>query len=238
MFSRWSQENYFKYAIQSFGIDCLISNAKNSIPDTYKIQNPDYVSIHQEHKSISGKLAKQKQKLAEKVMEIEENDMDVQDRKMKKYLHQKSELLQSVEAYQSELEAIKLKKKETPKRLDIKQVSPEKEILTVINDQKHLLDTIKMIGFWAETALVNQIKLMMKNPDEARTLIRSIYQSNADLQVDNQSNRLYVKLHHSNFASVDHIIRNLFNVLNKTQTVFPGTDLTIFYVLVSDKFHE
>ena len=47
IFSRWCQENYFKYATQNFGIDCLISNTKNSIPETYKIQNPEYVSLHQ-----------------------------------------------------------------------------------------------------------------------------------------------------------------------------------------------
>ena len=234
MFARWCQENYFKYATQSFGIDCLISNVKKSIPNTYTIPNPDYLSLNQEHKSVSGKLSKQKQKLAEKVMEIDQGENH--EKQMKKYLRQKAEILQSVELYQSELDAIKQKKKEIPKRIDIKEANPDKEILTAINDRKQLMDTIKMIGYWAETSLANQIKPWMKNPQEARNLMRSIYQSNADLKVDNQNERLYVLLHHSNFAAVDDIIRNLFDVLNKTQTVVPGTNLKIFYKLVSDKF--
>ena len=72
MFAGWSQENWFKYAIESFGIDYLVSNFKSSIPDTYKIPNPAYKSIYREQKSIAGKLAKQKQKLAEKQMEIDQ----------------------------------------------------------------------------------------------------------------------------------------------------------------------
>jgi hypothetical protein len=233
MFARWNQENYFKYATHSFGIDCLISNKKISIPDTYTIPNPDYIALNQQHKSISGKLAKQKQKLAEKVMEIDQGELG--EKKMQKFMCQKAEILQSVEIYRSELEEIKLKKKGISKRIQIKETEPGKGILTVINDRKLLMETIKIIGYRAESALANQIKPLMKNPDEAKNLVRSIYQSNADLIVDKQNNRLCVCLHHSNYASVDNIIRELFSILNETQTVFPGSDLKLFYILVSEK---
>jgi hypothetical protein len=233
MFARWCQENYFKYSTESFGIDFLISNKKNSIPDTYTMPNPDYISLNQEHKSISGKLAKQKQKLADKLMEKGQDEL--QEKKIKRYLQQKAEILQSVEIYRSELEDIKLKKKEIPKRIQVKETEPGKGIQTVINDRKLLMETIKNIGYRAESALAGQIRPLMKNPDEAKNLIRSIYQSEADLTVDKQNNRLYVRLHHSNFAHVDTIIRELFNVLNESQTVMPGTDLTLFYMLVSEK---
>jgi len=236
MFARWCQENYFKYATESFGIDCLISNFKKSIPDTYTIPNPAYISINKEHKSISGKLAKYKQKLADKMMEIDRTQSE--EKQMKKYLRQKADLLQSVESYQSELDAILLKKKDIPKRIDIGEAEPEEKIFSAINEQKQLMDTVKMIGYWSETALINQISPLMSSPEQARSLIRSIYQSNADLRVDKQNNRLCVLLHHSNLASVDNIIRILLNTLNESQTVFPGSDLTLFYSLVSDKFQE
>jgi DNA-binding transcriptional regulator/RsmH inhibitor MraZ len=233
MFARWHQENYFKYAMESFGIDCLISNKKKSIPDTYTIPNPDYISLNQKHKSISVKLAKQKQKLAEKLMEMDTGEL--QERQMKKYLRQKAEILQDVELYQNELEVIKQKKKDIPKRIDVKETKPGEDILTVVNDRKQLIETIKMIGYWAESSLANQIRPLMSKPDEAKSIIRSIYQSNADLIVDKQNNRLCVCLHHSNFAAVDKMMRELFNVLNETQTVFPGTNLKLFYILVSEK---
>ena len=234
MFSRWCQEIYFKYATESFGIDDLISNKKNSIPDRYTIPNPSYTSLNQEHKSIAGKLAKQKQKLADKVMLIDLGS-EMEERQMKQYLRQKAELLQSVEIYQNELETIKQKKKDIPKRIEIEETEPEKGILTIINDQKQLMDTIKIIGYRAESALANLIKPHMSKPEEARSLIRSIYQSNADLIVDKQNNKLCVYLHHSNFAATDSIIRKLFDDLNETETTFPGTNLKMSYFLVSDK---
>jgi hypothetical protein len=249
MFARWNQENYFKYATHSFGIDSLISNKKNSIPDTYTIPNPDYVALNQQHKSISGKVANQKQKLAEKVMVIEHSrnmviehsrNMEIDqgelgEKKMQKFICQKAEILQSVELYRSELEEIKLKKKGIPKRIQIKETETGKGVLTMINDRKLLMETIKIIGYRAESALANQIRPLMKNPEEAKNLIRSIYQSNADLFVDKKNKRLYVCWHHSNFASVDNIIRKLFDVLNDSQTVVPGSDLKLWYILGSEK---
>jgi hypothetical protein len=207
MFARWCQEIYFKYATQSFGIDNFVSYMKSSIPDTYTIPNTDYVAINKEHKSIAGKIAKQQQKLAEIVITIDR--MESEEKKMAKYLRQKAEILQSIELYQSQMEAIKLKKKDIPKRIDVRDANPDKEILTTINDQKQLMDTIKMIGYRAETALANQIKPYMSSPEQARNLIRSIYQSNADLKVDMLNNRLCVLLHHSNFEATDNIIREL-----------------------------
>jgi len=59
-----------------------------------------------------------------------------------------------------------------------------------------------------------------------------------NLVVDREHNRLYVMLHHSNFAHVDKIIRELFKKLNKTQSVMPGSDLTLYYQLVSEKKPE
>jgi hypothetical protein len=234
MFARWCQENYFKYATESFGIDSFISNVKNSIPDTYTIPNPEYISLYKEHKSISGKLAKQKQKLAGTVILIDQGG-DMEERQMQKYLRLKAEILQNVEAYQSELDAIKVKKKDMPKRIEIKESENGEGLLTAINDSKQLMDTIKMIGYWAETSLCNHIKPLMSKPEEARSLIRSIYQSNADLVVDEQNKRLCVMLHHSNFAVSDKIMSELFKVLNDTKTEFPGTKLTLNYFLVSDK---
>jgi len=231
MFARWCQEIFFKYAMESFGIDFLICNEPKSIPDTYTIPNPDYLSLCQEHKSISGKLAGQMRKLAEKVIET---DAELGERKMKKYLSQKAEILQSVDIFKSELETIKLKKKDVSKRIEVDVTEPNNALLTVINERKQLMDTIKIIGYRAESALVNQIRPLMSKPEEARTLIRSIYQSNADLMVDKQNSRLCVLLHHSNFAATDKIISVLFKILNETETVFPGSDLKLFFSLVSD----
>ncbi len=46
---------------------------------------------------------------------------------------------------------------------------------------KHLIDTIKMIAYRAETAMANLLRDKMKHPDESRSLLRALYTSDADL---------------------------------------------------------
>lgn len=40
MFARWCQENFFKYMMENFGIDFLISYFQNEIDDTTELINP------------------------------------------------------------------------------------------------------------------------------------------------------------------------------------------------------
>jgi len=41
MFARWSQENFFKYMRQHYGLDRLVDYATEEIPDTTPVVNPD-----------------------------------------------------------------------------------------------------------------------------------------------------------------------------------------------------
>ena len=45
MFARWSQENFFKYMMQEFGIDTLVSYFKEKITDTTPLVNPEYRTL-------------------------------------------------------------------------------------------------------------------------------------------------------------------------------------------------
>ena len=89
---------------------------------------------------------------------IIDQEGEIEERQMQKYLRQKAEILQNVESFQSELEAIKLKKNEMPKRIEIKPSEDVEGLLTAVNDPKQLMDTIKMIGYRSETSMCNQIK--------------------------------------------------------------------------------
>jgi hypothetical protein len=44
MFARWRQENFFKYMVESFGIEDIVSYMKKIVPDTSRIVNPQYRS--------------------------------------------------------------------------------------------------------------------------------------------------------------------------------------------------
>ena len=69
--------------------------------------------------------------------------------------------------------------------------------------------------------------------DDARALLRQVFQTDADLTPDLVAGTLTVKLHHLTQAAHDQAIEKLLVDLNATQTVFPGTKLILVFKLGS-----
>jgi len=69
----------------------------------------------------------------------------------------------------------------------------------------------------------------MSRPDEARSLLKTLYQTEADILPDHEAGTLTVRLHHSANASTDGVIQKLCDELNETETLFPRTNLRLIY---------
>ena len=95
---------------------------------------------------------------------------------------------------------------------------------------KHLVDTVKMIAYRAETAMVQIVR-----PEDERLLSRSmpaacwwaIYSTEADILPDPQAKTLTIRLHPLANQSSDNTLRHLCDQLNETETLFPGTELRL-----------
>ena len=68
---------------------------------------------------------------------------------------------------------------------------------------------------------------------EARSLLREIFTTEADLLPDEKEGTLTVSLHHLANASSDRLVQELSQQLNASETIFPGTSLRLIYKLVS-----
>jgi hypothetical protein len=75
----------------------------------------------------------------------------------------------------------------------------------------------------------------MSHHDEARTLLRTLYSTEADLVPDEGEGTLTVRLHHLANRAADEAVRHLCADLNSTETLFPGTNLRLVYEMVSSK---
>jgi hypothetical protein len=84
-----------------------------------------------------------------------------------------------------------------------------------------------MIAYRAETAMANLLRDTMKHPDESRSLLRTLYTSDADLLPDEDAGTLTVRLHHMANQCSDTVFENLCEELNATETKFPATDLRL-----------
>ena len=229
MFSRWCQENFFKYLVESFEIDSITSYMKNSIPVTSLLVNPDYKELDKQHRSILSQLAKSKLKYAE----ISLKDKEMTEKEMERFTKKKSEKKMEIEQLEKRKAEIIQKKKNTKKKIPFGDLDDNQKFETSVNERKFFLDTIKVIAYRAETALCNIINKQMSVPAQARTFIRKLYSSDADIETDKQNNILTVKIHNTNHWADDKMLKNLCETLNKTETVFPSTNLTIQFKLVT-----
>ena len=73
----------------------------------------------------------------------------------------------------------------------------------------------------------------MAREDDARSFVRSLYQTSVDIIPDTEKGLLTIRLHQMATPSADAVARKLCVTLNETETVFPGTNLRLFYEMVS-----
>ena len=72
----------------------------------------------------------------------------------------------------------------------------------------------------------------------ARALLRHLFHNEVDLLPDSRTNTLTVQLHHLTHATHDRPVAELCAALNETQTVFPGTNLTLIFKIGSSEIHR
>lgn len=230
MFSRWSQENFLKYMMENFGIDRLIEYETTPLDETIEVINPEYRQLESKIKSVSQKLSKETSKFG-KITLAMETEKEKED--MEKYLKRKGELYESIEIYTKELDELKKKRKETAKHIQIGELSESEKFSSLAQEKKHIMDTIKMIAYRAETAMAMIIRERMSKPDEAKALLRQIFVDEVDLNPDTKNNILTITIHSLTNEKSNRIVESLCNTLNETETVFPGTNMRLFYNLVS-----
>jgi hypothetical protein len=229
MFARWSQENFFKYMMDNFGIDALVSYCKEKISDTTMLINPAYRELENQLKRITSKLNYRKAKFAD----LELGEIPIDEKKANKFLANKSELRSEISELENESQNIKSKKKQIPRKIQFAKLPENEKFDSAINKRKSFMNIVKMIAYRAETAMANIIKKHMSHTNEARKLLQQLYKTDANLWVDKNSNKLIVELHKLSYWKDDKIMLKLCDELNLSEIKFPGTDLTIFYKMVS-----
>ena len=228
MFARWSQENFFKYAREHFALDRLADYRTEAISDPLRVVNPDYRHLDGQVRSSTGKLTRRLAKFA--AMTLEE---PIEPKHVEPFVRRKAALQEEIETLQHALETLKASRKDTPHHITVDELPEEARFRQLSTHSKHLVDTIKMIAYRAETAMANSLREHLTRPDEARRLLRALYTTEADLLPDPDAGTLAVRLHHSANAATDRAIEELCAELNATETVFPRTNLRLVLKLGS-----
>ena len=229
MFSRWSQENFFRYMVQDYDLDKVVEYGVEEVNPESEVVNPSYKSLTYRIKKSSEKLARLKAKLFAKI----EDDLIADIDSVKQELQQQSQLQESILFFQSDIQQLRQEQKKTPTHVKIQDMPSDCRYNKLKSESKLFMNTIRMIVYRAETAVTNVLApYYARSNDEIRMLVKEIIKSDADLLPDHGIKTLTVRLHSLSTPRANDAAKELCKILNETETVFPGTDMRLVYETV------
>ena len=224
MFARWCQENFFRYMRQHYNLDRLVEYGVEALPDTTRVINPPWRDLDNQIRKQNALLNRQRLQFAEVHLAQQLEPAQVQA-----YELSKGQLQQAIEKRCQDIEQLKTQRKAVPKYILVKDLPEQDRFQQLRAEKKHFLDTIKLIAYRAETALVELARDKMHRLDDARSVIRQLFRTEVDLIPDQQNKTLTVRLHPLTAEVHDQVLRYICQELTSTETVFPTTNLQLIY---------
>ena len=146
-----------------------------------------------------------------------------------KWEKRKAELVEEIEQFENELADINSQLKTTPSHLAWDELSEADKFQRLAPSRKQLVDTVKMIAYRAETALASIVREELARTDDARSLLRDLFCSEADLLPDLEQGILRVQIHPMSNPRSNRAIAHLLEHLNAAEFTYPGTNLRLVY---------
>lgn len=220
MFARWSQENFFAYMMQHYDIDGLIEYGTEPVPGAAMVVNAQWRDCDK---------AIRKARQAERKLQA---DLARRTARDGGEIHQKAEIVEAIEAAQAELARLRAQRKATPRKVTIDSLPDDQRPTQLPPLNKILSDTVKMIAYRAETALVALLRRHLKKEEEARALVRELFVTSADIEPNTAANTLTIRIHRMAAPVHDKAISALLEDLTNLGFRHPETGAKIIYALV------
>jgi transposase-like protein len=216
MFSRWRQENFFRYMRAHYGLDALDTYATSDDDMNRMVPNPA-------RKDADRALAEARRSLAK--AEALEGHASIEGRRPD------PQILDAFAGARQQVAELEAAAKAIPARVRLGEARPGS--VRLAPERKRIHDAIRMATYNAESALARLLgPHYARADDEARSLLREAFASSADLQVT--GNELHVRIDPLSAPRRTRAIAGLCDELTATKTVFPGTDLTLVFSVKND----
>lgn len=205
MFSRWRQENFFRYLRAHYGLDALDSYATVADDLDRSVPNPA-------KKPVAAQATAAKRRLA-----------GIEDRLPAPLPAELAAVHAEAVAY---VEGLVGDARAVPARVPLGELHPDAVVHH--GERKRIHDAVRMATYNAESALARLLRPhYARAEDEARSLLREAMRAPADLQV--VGGELHVRLDALSAPRRSRAIAALCEDLNATATSYPGTDLVMRY---------
>lgn len=221
MFARWCQENFFAYMMQHYDIDGLVQYGAQDIPGTVQVVNPRWRDQDKTVRKTRRELNRLQAQLGTLCQCDDEN----------KTAYKKAELFESIEEVKALLEKQRHERNQLKRKVAIESLPEDQRPTQLLPLNKMLVDTIKMIAYRAETALVGLLTSHLNKEEEARALVRQLLVSAADIIPNTVENTLTVRIHRMASPSQDKAVQALLATLTEMEFRHPETNAQMVYML-------
>ena len=111
LFSRWSQENFFRYMMEHFAIDALSEYGTETISGTTRpVVNPARRELDRQSRSVKSKLTRRQARFAALTLHPQAEESEIT-----KWEREKGDLQEEIEQLEHELSVLKERMQSTPK---------------------------------------------------------------------------------------------------------------------------
>jgi len=228
MFGRWVQENFFKYLISDYDFDKIICFGVEPIDVEQQVVNPEYRKLSNRIKKVQEKI----QRLEAKFYPLLDQVIDKPLEQIPKLTTQQGKYQQRIEQLETQKSALLKERSKHRSRIKVKHMATEKQYNQLKTESKKVINIIRMIAYRAETAVANIISPLLNNKNAEnikRMVVKQIINTPSDLMPNYQNKTLEVTLHHLSAERFNKPAKQLAQLLNQTQTIFPGTDLRMVF---------
>ena len=202
MFNRWSQENFFKYMSQHFNIDRLSEYSLHPVDETAKVINPVYRQLESQIKSKAAMLSRRWAEFGQLTLKEGQSPKQIAS-----YERKKGELKEEIDQLEATVKSLKENRKQISKHITLEQLPQEEKFAQIAPTRKQFIDTIRMIAYRSETAMAVLLRETLTDEDDARSLVRELFETEVDLIPDYEEGTLTVKLHHLSIRKLDDAAR-------------------------------
>jgi len=220
MFSRWCQENFFGYMMQHYDIDGLVQYGAEDLPGTLEVVNPARRLLEKAVRDNACRIRKLHAELGAATLQNDGGDIQT-----------RAERLQDIQRLEADTTDLRVKRRNTPKKVTLASLPEHERPRQLVPLGKMLTDTIKMIAYRAETALVGLLRPHLAKEEEARALVRELFVSSADLEPHAQENTLTIRIHRMACPAHDKAMGALLADLTQAAFCHPETGMRLIYEL-------
>jgi len=222
MFSRWRQENYFRYGRTHFGLDALDSYRAHDDDPERSVPNPARARLRR-------KLLQARHQLTEAEAaygKAAQGNPEARRPTMRGFKIANADLGQQLQTAREKVRVLEAQMQDTPSRLPLKEVAPGTQLLDV--ESKLVTHGIRMSAYNGESALARLLAPhYSRAEDEGRALLREAFRTSGTLEV--VADHLEVRLNPLSAPRRTRALAALCDQLNQTETRYPGTDLVLSY---------